>query len=91
MLWAGFTIESYGLLQQDSSQPDVSVLLLAQISAQLASFSVSQGFVNSTVTPVSLATLSTPSGSTELDIRINTLWFLSLAISLIASLLAIMV
>lgn len=86
---AGFTVESYSWLEQDNS--DVSVQLLAQISAQLASFSVSQGHVNSTVVPVPLAVLAAPNPPSEMDVRINTLWFLSLAISLTASLLAIMV
>ncbi|KAI0698597.1 hypothetical protein BC835DRAFT_1237417, partial [Cytidiella melzeri] len=88
----GFTIESYAWLQQQSD-PDVSVQvqLLAQISAQLASFSVSSGFVNSTTQPVPLITVSSSSGPTTTQIRINILWFLSLGIGLIASLLAIMV
>lgn len=85
----GFAAESYTSLQTDNS--DISVQLLAQISAQLAAFSVSQGFVNSTVVPIPLSTLTAPSRPSELNVRINILWFLSLAMSLTASLLAIIV
>lgn len=86
---AGFTVESYGWLQQDNSA--VSVQLLAQISAQLGSFTASPGFINSTVAPCPLTIFDGPFTPAQLDVRINTLWFLSLAVSLTASLLAIIV
>ncbi|KAI0347437.1 hypothetical protein BDW22DRAFT_528657 [Trametopsis cervina] len=87
----GFTVESYSWLQ--TSQPDASVQvqLLAQISSQLASFSVAAGFVNSTIQPIPLIEINPPAGPSKLNVQINTLWFLSLGISLIASLLSIMV
>lgn len=86
----GFVVESFGWLQPDNSA-DVSVLLLAQISAQLASLSVSPRFINSTTPSLSLDQLSPPSGPDHSSVRINILWFLSLGLSLTASLLAIMV
>lgn len=86
---AGFTLESYSWLQQDNS--DISVQLLAQISSQLGSFSVSDGFVNSTIVPAPFASFDSPFQPLEVDVRVNVLWFLSLAISLTTSLSAIMV
>lgn len=64
-------------------------MLLAQISLQLSSFNVNPSFINSTAPSASAA--SSSFHSSVLDVRINILWFLSLAISLIASLFAILV
>lgn len=79
-----FTIESYKWLQEDSG--DTSVKLLANISLQLSSFIAASGFVNSTfrVPPPNdeTATQFTPDA---LSINVNTLWFASLSLSLIAS------
>ncbi|KAI0087131.1 hypothetical protein BDY19DRAFT_893639, partial [Irpex rosettiformis] len=91
---AGFTVDSYKWLQQSSGpDPFLQVQLLAQISAQLSSFSVSSGFVNSTTQPPAPTGLqdTTSASQVHLNVRINTLWFVSLGISLISSLLAIMV
>ncbi len=77
---AAFIIESYKQLQPNSS--DTTILLLAQISQQLAA--LSNG------TPISIpSTLPSqtfrPSASA---VRVNTLWFLSLILSLTCALLA---
>ncbi len=71
-------MESYKILQRDSS--DATVQILSQISSQLAALS------NGTV-------LSTPSPSpqfrpTSSSIRVNALWFLSLCLSLTCGLMA---
>lgn len=80
-----FTIESYAMLQEDPTQ--TSAQLLAQISAQLSSFSVNSGFINSSAPAVPVAPFQAPG----LAVRINIFWFLSLAISLVAALFAIVV
>ncbi|KAJ3557454.1 hypothetical protein NM688_g1466 [Phlebia brevispora] len=78
-----FVIVSYSWLQEDSS--DTSARLLAQISQQLSSLNVNGGFINSTVP----AATPEPFVPTHVAVRVNTLWFLSLAMSLIAALFAI--
>ncbi|KAL6301864.1 hypothetical protein BKA93DRAFT_441342 [Sparassis latifolia] len=87
-----FNIESYQLLQSNPSA-DATVLLLAQISTQLSSFSVSAGFVNSTqppLPPTAVAGLEAPLISAS-SIRINSLWFSSLICSLSAASMGILV
>lgn len=83
-----FTIESYQLLQQDPG--DASTEILATISSQLASFATGSGFINSTAPAASLTQLSsfTPP---PWAVSVNILWFISLALSLVAALFAIMV
>ncbi|KAI0245968.1 hypothetical protein BJV78DRAFT_1136304, partial [Lactifluus subvellereus] len=77
---AGFIIESYKQLQPNSS--DTTVLLLAQISQQLAALSSG----NSISVPSGLPSQAfRPSASA---VRVNTLWFLSLVLSLTCALLA---
>lgn len=78
-----FNIESYKTLRVDPQ--DRTVELLQTISLQLASFSVNAAFINSTQ---STLTGNTYEASTT-NIAINTLWFLSLSLSLIAALFAI--
>lgn len=75
-----FTIESYQWLQEDPAE--TSVQLLAQISLQLSSFTVGQGFVNSTTGTLPPAPPFKPEKN---DVTINMLWFLSLTLSLLAS------
>ncbi|KAI0294089.1 hypothetical protein B0F90DRAFT_1758947 [Multifurca ochricompacta] len=77
---AAFIIESYKQLQPGSS--DATVLLLTQISQQLAALSTGN-------------TVSIPSGfppqvfrPSASAVRVNSLWFLSLALSLTCALLA---
>lgn len=77
---AAFIIESYKQLQPDSSE--TMVLLLAQISQQIAalsngtSISIPSTLPNQTFRPTSSA------------VRVNILWFLSLTLSLTCALLA---
>ncbi|KAF8266281.1 hypothetical protein EI94DRAFT_217343 [Lactarius quietus] len=77
---ASFIIESYQQLQPDSG--DTTVLLLAQISQQLAalsngtSISIPSTLPNQTFRPSTSA------------VRVNILWFLSLTLSLTCALLA---
>ncbi|GJE95057.1 hypothetical protein PsYK624_112360 [Phanerochaete sordida] len=79
-----FSIESYSWLTPDPA--DVTNQLLLQISAQLASFSMTPGFANSTA-PIAVITSSFTPDHT--DVLINMLWFLSLTFSLIAVFFAI--
>lgn len=74
-------------LQQDDSH--TSVQLLTGISRQLASFTVTPEFINSTGLPVDPS--ASPFEPTRLAVQVNTLWFLSLALSLVAALFAIVV
>ena len=77
---AAFIIESYKQLQPDSG--DTTVLLLAQISQQLAALSNGTSIsIPSTLPNQSFR----PSGSA---VRVNALWFLSLTLSLTCALLA---
>ena len=80
-----FLIESYSWLQADPG--DQSVKLLTQISSQLSSLSMSA--VNASLPEQDDSLLAYhPS---HLQVRVNVLWFLSLFISLIAALFAILV
>ena len=81
-----YTIESYQWLQADSG--DQTVQLLTQISSQLASFSVTPGFINTTVQPLLSPPPFRPS---DVNVTINMLWFLSLNLSLLAAFFAIAV
>ncbi|KAI0770758.1 hypothetical protein BC629DRAFT_1269774, partial [Irpex lacteus] len=87
----GFVVASYPWLQPAGPDPFLQVQLLAQISGQLASLSVSPGFINSTAQPSPSLTVPPSSGPTNVQILINTLWFLSLGLGLVTSLLAIVV
>ncbi|KAF7797506.1 hypothetical protein EIP86_008706 [Pleurotus ostreatoroseus] len=85
-----FTIESYQWLVDDP--PDPSLALLTRISDQLASFSTPLGSINSTVASASSVQPSSSSSSPIASpISINTLWFLSLTLSLISAFYAIAV
>ncbi|KAH9957134.1 hypothetical protein BC827DRAFT_1157447 [Russula dissimulans] len=77
---AAFIIESYKQLQPSSS--DITVLLLAQISQQLAALSSGNPI---SIPPGLPGQAFQPSASA---VRVNTLWFLSLALSLTCALLA---
>ncbi|KAF7796840.1 hypothetical protein EIP86_008024 [Pleurotus ostreatoroseus] len=85
-----FTIESYQWLVE--TPPDPSIALLTRISDQLSSFATPIGSVNSTVAS---ATADPPHNSSTSTIAspvsINTLWFLSLTLSLISAFYAIAV
>ena len=67
-----FTIESYSWLQQDPM--DTSNKLLAQISTQLSSFQLSQGFINSTSVVMPADILSAAFTPDKDDVTINMLW-----------------
>ncbi|KAI0676347.1 hypothetical protein C8Q78DRAFT_931761, partial [Trametes maxima] len=90
-----FNIESYKLLQPPSTSMDDVVLAIRQLSKQAESYSISHPFVNSTR---SLA-LSSPSSeavqppllSRSAVVRLNSLWFSSLVLSLTAASLALLV
>lgn len=81
-------VESHGWLQQDKT--DISNQLLAPISTQLASLSVSPEFINSTMPPAPPPDITSYPGPSVSSVRINVLWFLSISLSLVTSLLAIM-
>jgi len=77
---AAFIIESYKQLQSDSN--DTTVLLLAQISQQLAALSSGTPFSIPSGLP------GQPFRPSASVVRVNTLWFLSLVLSLTCALLA---
>ncbi|PSR79449.1 hypothetical protein PHLCEN_2v7036 [Hermanssonia centrifuga] len=82
-----FTVESYQWLRDDPAA--TSVVLLAQISDKMTSFSVAAGFINSTdpnPRPIDTSSFLVPDA-----VRINMLWVLSLTFSLIAAFLALAV
>lgn len=81
-----FTVESYQWLQEDPAQRSAN--LLAQISLQLSSFSLSPVSVNSTAPPLPPPSPFRPEST---DIAINMMWFLSLTLSLLASFFTIAV
>ncbi|KAH9846490.1 hypothetical protein C2E23DRAFT_575602 [Lenzites betulinus] len=89
-----FNVQSYLLLQP--APPDPTMLVLQQISLQLASFSVSPHFLNSTESPFSASTPvdvdpdSTPQVP-RWAICLNGLWFSGLILSLSSASLGIMV
>lgn len=65
-----------------------SAMILGHISLQLASFSVGEGFVNSTIPPLPPPPPFVPDRN---DVIINMLWFLSLTLSILASFFTIAV
>jgi Family of unknown function (DUF6535) len=77
---AAFIIESYKQLQSNSS--DTTVLLLTQISQQLAALA------SGTQITIPSGLPGQPFRPTASAVRVNTLWFLSLALSLTCALLA---
>ncbi|KAI0781897.1 hypothetical protein C8Q75DRAFT_861615 [Abortiporus biennis] len=83
---SGFTLESYKMMEQDSS--DTSLQVLLQISQQLSSFSAIPTQLNSTAPPALAQTAFSASAS---SIRVNSLWFSSLVCSLITASLGILV
>lgn len=80
-----FIIESYKDLQQQPE--DTTNQILLQMSAQLASLTVSGSLINSTVP----AFTPPPFNSPKYTVLVNTLWFLSLVIALITASLGILV
>ncbi|KAI0791009.1 hypothetical protein C8Q75DRAFT_890904 [Abortiporus biennis] len=82
-----FNIVSFQRLSVDSS--DVSLLVLQRISEQLASFTLSNSFLNSTAAPLPFPPTSFHAPKSV--IRINMLWFTSLVFSLVSASLAMLV
>ncbi|KAI0789548.1 hypothetical protein C8Q75DRAFT_807174 [Abortiporus biennis] len=84
-----FVVDSYKALQPDPNA--TTNLLLLQISAQLGSLSSSNGFLNSTVSPASLADITAAIAPTILASKVNALWIASLIFSLATAVIAIVV
>ncbi|KIP08368.1 hypothetical protein PHLGIDRAFT_117348 [Phlebiopsis gigantea 11061_1 CR5-6] len=84
-----FVIDSYKTLQEDQTKRSAD--LLQQISSQLLSFNVSPNLMNSTTATSALQTVAASSSPRTIDVRINSLWFISLSFSLSSSFLAIAV
>ncbi|KAJ3477657.1 hypothetical protein NLI96_g10313 [Meripilus lineatus] len=80
-----FAVEAYKLLQRDSSEASLQVLV--QISQQLGSYAISSGFANATYVPPSLPTF-TPERS---SVWLNGLWFVALILSLVTASLGMLV
>ncbi|PSS37017.1 hypothetical protein PHLCEN_2v1159 [Hermanssonia centrifuga] len=84
----GFTVGSLPTLQKDAA--DTSTQLLTRISLQLSSFTITPGFINSTVSDMPMMTTASFQPS-PCAVTVNTLWIVSLALSLIAAFFAIAV
>lgn len=69
-----------------SLQEDKTVNLLAQISQQMSSFSVGSKFANSTFQPPSSSAQFQANRS---DVQVNTLWTISLSLTLLSAFMAI--
>ncbi|KAI0752717.1 hypothetical protein C8Q80DRAFT_1302830 [Daedaleopsis nitida] len=82
-----FNIESYQLLQQQPE--DAVVTILAQISAQLSSFSVDQQSINTTI-PANVTDVP-PFRPSTFAVRLNALWFSSLVCGLLSASLGLLV
>ncbi|KAJ3532335.1 hypothetical protein NM688_g7439 [Phlebia brevispora] len=80
-----FVIESYTWIQEDPA--DTSAQVLIQVSHQLSSLTLINGVLTFTAPPA----VPPPFTPQPIYIRINMLWFLSLAMSLVAALLAIVI
>ncbi|CCM05804.1 uncharacterized protein FIBRA_08038 [Fibroporia radiculosa] len=83
-----FTVPYYATLMPST---DPTAAILAQISAQLASFQTSTGFVNSTEPAFSFPATdsSSPAAASSLIDRVNALWLAALVVSLAAATIAI--
>lgn len=84
-----FAVESYTWLQQDPG--DASNLLLAYISLQLLSFTNTASFINSSIPALPLQNVTSPFVPPAIAVPVNTLWVLSLTLSLMSAFLAIAV
>ncbi|KAK7689225.1 hypothetical protein QCA50_007916 [Cerrena zonata] len=80
-----FIIESYKTLQQQPE--DTTNQILLQLSAQLASLTLSSNFANSTIPPFTTPTFV----PARFSVLINTLWLLSLVFALVTASLGILV
>ena len=80
-----FVLESYKNLQ--SQADDTTAQILQQITIQLSSLTISGGFLNSTLQPISPSVFSVRPPA----ILVNTLWSLSLVIALMTASLGILV
>lgn len=87
-----FNVESYKLIRP----PDDTAIALQRISVQLQSFKISPPFVNATVANSSLSDvasifLGTPSPTVlEYAVKLNTLWFSALILSLASTVIGIL-
>ncbi|KAL1943711.1 hypothetical protein VTO73DRAFT_4156 [Trametes versicolor] len=86
-----FNVESYKLLQLPP--PDDTAITLQCISTQLQSFTISPPFVNAThsvPSDVASTCLGTPSFVPEYAVKLNTLWFSGLILSLASTVIGIL-
>lgn len=84
-----FTVESYTWLQQDPG--DASNILLARISLQLSAFTPGSKFFNSSSPPLTFAEVESSFFPVSYAVFVDTLWVLSLTLSLLSALFAIAV
>ncbi|KAK7693021.1 hypothetical protein QCA50_002586 [Cerrena zonata] len=80
-----FIVESYKTLQEQSE--DTTNQILLQLSAQLASLTLSNNFINSTLPPYTTSAFV----PIRFSVLINTLWLLSLILALVTASLGILV
>jgi hypothetical protein len=86
-----FVVESYQKLSPDTSSQ--MLVVMQQVSAQMASFNTPIGTINSTYQPLLPipATREQPFEPSSSDIRVNVLWFASLLFSLITASFGILI
>ncbi|KAJ3557309.1 hypothetical protein NM688_g1543 [Phlebia brevispora] len=84
-----FTVESYTWLQQDSG--DATNTFLAHISLQISSFTTTPSFVNSSAPALPFQNVTSAFTPPAIAVPVNTLWVLSLTLSLLSAFFAIAV
>ncbi|KAJ3553015.1 hypothetical protein NM688_g3845 [Phlebia brevispora] len=84
-----FTVESYTWLQQDPG--DVTNTFLAHISLQISSFNNTPSFINSSAPALPLRHVTSAFTPAAIAVPVNTLWILSLMLSLLSAFFAIAV
>ncbi|KAJ3551237.1 hypothetical protein NM688_g4819 [Phlebia brevispora] len=84
-----FTVQSYTWLQQDPG--DATNTILAQISLQISSFATAPSFINSSAPALPLQNVTSAFTPAAVAVPVNTLWVLSLTLSLLSAFFAIAV
>ncbi|KAI0789537.1 hypothetical protein C8Q75DRAFT_793368 [Abortiporus biennis] len=84
-----FVVDSYKALQPDPNA--TTNLLLLQISNQLGSLTVSNGFINSTSSTASIPNILAAVAPSSLATNVNVLWITSLIFSLATAAVAIVI
>ena len=84
-----FLVESYHNLSPDPTQ--VMIMLMRQVASQTHSYSLNNGFLNSTASPLPPTLSDSDFHPTANAVRVNVLWFASLTLSLVSASFSILV